>query len=316
MDLFNDTLFMTGIGLIGLVLALLAIAIFIHAQRVQRVSERIDELVNQRRRVVMASSGSRLMKGSTLAESLDQIGEVASRIGIVRYTLDEEDRKLLGKAGLGSDIWLVRYSMTRCALGLLGFVFGYVFLKTDSFTTTFLYMVASGGLGFMSLKWLLKSMAESREVAFEKELVALVDVMRLLAGVGMSADQALDVISSQLRELIPVTGKLLYNARPQIQSGVPWLNILKRINQTYSSQDFRSFVAVLEQIEKFGGAVQEPLKLFAERMVEKERAHTKERMGKLSVKLTGIMVVTTLPALLILTGGPGIISLIDNLGRL
>ena len=58
------------------------------------------------------------------------------------------------------------------------------------------------------------------------------------------------------------------------------------------------------------------MKLFAERMVEKERANSKERMGKLSVKLTGIMVLTTLPALLIITGGPGIISLLNNLGRL
>lgn len=316
MDLLNDRLFLTGVLVLGFTLAGLAIAVFIQAQRMQKVSRRIDDLVNQRRRVVMASSGSRILKASSITESLDQIGEVAARSGFIRYTLDDEERKLLGKAGLGSETWMIRYSMTRSAMGVIGVVFGLVFLQADTVAMTFLHVVAAGGFGFMSLKWLLSSMAESREVEFEKELVSLVDVMRLLAGVGMSADQALDVISSQLRELIPVTGKLLYNARPQVQSGVPWITIMRRINQTYSSQDFRSFVAVLEQIEKFGGAVQEPLKLFAERMVEKERAHTKERMGKLSVKLTGIMVVTTLPALLILTGGPGIISLLNNLSRL
>lgn len=316
MDLLDDRLFQLGLLVLGLTLGISAIALFMQAQRMQKVSRRIDDLVNQRRRVVMSSAGSRVLKGANITESLDQIGEAVSKIGLVRYTIDEEERRLLGKAGMGSDTWLIRYSMTRSALALLGFVIGLLFLRTDTLAMTFLHVTASTGFGFMSLKWLLKSMAESREVEFEKELVALVDVMRLLAGVGMSADQALDVISSQLRELVPVTGRLLYNARPQVQSGVPWITILRRINQTYSSQDFRAFVAVLEQIEKYGGAVQEPLKLFAERMVEKERAHTKERMGKLSVKLTGIMVVTTLPALLILTGGPGIISLLNNLGRL
>ncbi len=316
MDLLDDRLFQLGLLVLGLTLGISAVALFVQAQRMQKVSRRIDDLVNQRRRVVMSSAGSRVLKGANITESLDQIGEAVSKIGLVRYTIDEEERRLLGKAGMGSDTWLIRYSMTRCALALLGFLLGLLFLRTDTLAMTFLHVTASTGFGFMSLKWLLKSMAESREVEFEKELVALVDVMRLLAGVGMSADQALDVISSQLRELVPVTGRLLYNARPQVQSGVPWITILRRINQTYSSQDFRAFVAVLEQIEKYGGAVQEPLKLFAERMVEKERAHTKERMGKLSVKLTGIMVVTTLPALLILTGGPGIISLLNNLGRL
>lgn len=316
MDLLDDRLFLLGLLVLGLTLGISAIALFLHAQRMQKVSRRIDDLVNQRRRVVMSSGGSRILKASSITESLDQIGEAVGKTGLVRYTLDEEERRLLGKAGMGTEIWMIRYSMTRSALALLGLLIGIMFLRADTLAMTFLNVVASAGLGFMSLKWLLKGMAESREVEFEKELVALVDVMRLLAGVGMSADQALDVVSSQLRELVPVTGRLLYNARPQVQSGVPWITILRRINQTYSSQDFRAFVAVLEQIEKYGGAVQEPLKLFAERMVEKERAHTKERMGKLSVKLTGIMVVTTLPALLILTGGPGIISLLNNLGRL
>lgn len=316
MDLLDDRLFQLGLLVLGLTLGIAAAALFLQAQRMQKVSRRIDDLVNQRRRVVMSSAGSRILKSSTITESLDQIGETVSKLGIVRYTIDEEERRLLGKAGMGNETWLIRYSMTRSALALLGLVVGILFLRADTLAMTFLNVTASTGLGFMSLKWLLKGMAESREVEFEKELVALVDVMRLLAGVGMSADQALDVISSQLRELLPVTGKLLYNARPQVQSGVPWITIMRRINQTYSSQDFRAFVAVLEQIEKYGGAVQEPLKLFAERMVEKERAHTKERMGKLSVKLTGIMVLTTLPALLILTGGPGIISLLNNLGRL
>lgn len=316
MNPWSDHLLTLGLWILGLALVMAGIAVFIHAQRVERVSRRIDDLVNQRRRVVMSSPGSRIMKASSITESLDQIGKAVGKTRFVRYTLDDEERTLLGKAGLGTEIWMIRYSMTRSALGLAGTMFGFFFLQADSLIMTFLHVMASGGIGFMSLKWLLKSMAETRELEFEKELVALVDVMRLLAGVGMSADQALDVISDQLRELLPVTGKLLYHARPQVRSGVPWITIMRRINQTYTSQDFRSFVAVLEQIEKYGGAVQEPLKLFAERMVEKERAHTKERMGKLSVKLTGIMVITTLPALLILTGGPGIISLLNNLGRL
>ena len=316
MAIFNDLLFLVGLYVTGIGLAAAGIWIFMRAHRINKVSQRIDDLVNQRRRVVMSSPGSRLLKTSSIAESLDQIGEVVSKTGLIRFTLDEEEKRLLGKAGLGAEIWLIRYSMTRCALGIVGLVLGGFFFQADTFAMTFLQIIASGGLGFMSLKWLLKSLAESREVAFERELVALVDVMRLLAGVGMSADQAMDVISYQLRELVPVTGRLLYNARPQVKSGVTWLNVLRRINQTYTSQDFKAFVAVLEQIEKYGGAVQEPLRVFAERMIERERAHTKERMGKLSVKLTGIMVVTTLPALLIITGGPGILSLMKNLGGL
>ncbi|MDX1668974.1 MAG: type II secretion system F family protein, partial [Limnobacter sp.] len=35
----------------------------------------------------------------------------------------------------------------------------------------------------------------------------------------------------------------------------------------------------------------------------------KETIGKLTVKITGIMVITMMPALLIVAGGPGVISI-------
>ncbi|MCE2680327.1 MAG: type II secretion system F family protein [Burkholderiales bacterium] len=317
MDLMDNPLFKLGIIILGVTLLALAVGIFLHAQRAQIINDRIDHLVTERRRVQITGRGSRILKGSSIAESLDQIGEVIEKTGILKYMLDAEERALLGKAGLGTEQWTVRYTLTRTALAVAGFALGYFWLGADSQGTwLFLILLSCAGVGYMSLKWLLQSLAEGRETAFEKELVALVDILRLLAGVGMSTDQAIDIVSTQLRELVPITGKLLNAARPQVQSGVTWLQILRKINQTYTSQDFKGFITVIEQIEKYGGAVQEPLKLFAERMVEKERANSKERMGKLSVKLTGIMVLTTLPALLIITGGPGIISLLNNLGRL
>jgi tight adherence protein C len=91
--------------------------------------------------------------------------------------------------------------------------------------------------------------------------------------------------------------------------------ILKKMSNVYSSDEFKSFVQVLGQIEKFGGAVQEPLRQFSDRLIEKERANAKELMGKLTVKLTGVMVVTMLPALMIMTGGPGIISILRAFER-
>lgn len=40
----------------------------------------------------------------------------------------------------------------------------------------------------------------------------------------------------------------------------------------------------------------------------------KELIGKISVKMTGVMVVTLLPALIIITAGPGFLAVIRALG--
>ncbi len=42
----------------------------------------------------------------------------------------------------------------------------------------------------------------------------------------------------------------------------------------------------------------------------------KERIGKITVKMTGIMVTTLLPALVIVTAGPGFLAVIRSLGAL
>ena len=62
------------------------------------------------------------------------------------------------------------------------------------------------------------------------------------------------------------------------------------------------------------GAVQEPLRVFGERLREQRKAKMKELIGKISVKMTGVMVVTLLPALIIITAGPGFLAVIRALG--
>jgi len=42
----------------------------------------------------------------------------------------------------------------------------------------------------------------------------------------------------------------------------------------------------------------------------------RERIGALTVKMTGVMVATLLPALLIMTAGPGFIAVFNSLSTL
>ncbi|MDT4880080.1 hypothetical protein FQZ97_1158060 [compost metagenome] len=68
------------------------------------------------------------------------------------------------------------------------------------------------------------------------------------------------------------------------------------------------------QVDRHGGAVQEPLRAFSDRLREHRRSEMKERIGKITVKMTGVMVITLLPALLIVTAGPGFIAIFHALG--
>jgi tight adherence protein C len=73
-------------------------------------------------------------------------------------------------------------------------------------------------------------------------------------------------------------------------------------------------VSLLVQVDKHGGAVQEPLRIFSDRLRERRRSEMKEKIGKITVKMTAVMVSTLMPALVIVTAGPGFIAVFRSLG--
>ena len=88
---------------------------------------------------------------------------------------------------------------------------------------------------------------------------------------------------------------------------------LQRLSSGFDNEDLRAIVRLLIQVDKHGGAVQEPLKQFGDRLRETRRAMLRERIGRLTVKMTGVMVLTLLPALLIVTAGPGMLAVMRAL---
>ncbi|WP_370261759.1 type II secretion system F family protein [Limnobacter sp.] len=312
----KDQLLLMGIFLLGLGFVGLAWSLYRQATRKEKALARIEEFIDKRRRVQSTLAARNQVPTAVLSGRIDRIGHQFSQTKAFGYFIEDEDRKLLGRAGFGRDEDLNRYVLLRITLLIVGVALGIYLNWSSGFgPIQMIQIIAVAGIGFMGPKWLLKAIGESREAAFERELVAIVDVMRLLQGVGLSVDQSIEIMSTQLRDLVPITGRMLHRQRAQVKSGVPWNEILKKISTVYSSDEFKSFVQVIGQIEKYGGAVQEPLKQFSDRLIEKERANAKETMGKLTVKLTGVMVITMLPALLIMTGGPGIISIIRAFER-
>ncbi|WP_227242540.1 type II secretion system F family protein [Paraburkholderia caribensis] len=167
--------------------------------------------------------------------------------------------------------------------------------------------------GFMLPKLIVRRRAAARRLAVIDELPMLVDLLRLLQGVGLSLDQSLQVMVSDFRSVLPVLSGELAIAQRQAAAGRTREQSLHRLASSYANEDLRAIVRLLIQVDRHGGAVQEPLKQFGDRLREARRAMLRERIGRLTVKMTGVMVVTLLPALLIVTAGPGVLAVVHSL---
>ncbi|KAK45027.1 membrane protein [Caballeronia jiangsuensis] len=234
-----------------------------------------------------------------------------------RIAVAEEDRRLLERCGYldagARGHFLAARIAGAFAAPLAWLVFGHGAAQGARFVLL-LFMALSAG--FMAPKWFVRRRANARQSAVNGELPMFVDLLRLLQGVGLSLDQSLQVMIQDFRNVLPVLSMELALAQAQFATGRTREQSMKRLSTSYDNEDLAAIVRLIVQVEKHGGAVQEPLKQFGDRLRETRRALLRERIGKLTVKMTGVMVITLLPALLIVTAGPGFIAVVRSLSAL
>ncbi|BEP58296.1 type II secretion system F family protein [Variovorax sp. V118] len=236
-----------------------------------------------------------------------------SRLG--HALVADEDRNLIDQCGLPSQRTQLIFLVTRILLAILLPLLALVFWSAGHKQGTVIAVLATLiVIGFMGPKWLLSQIAAGRRTQVAKELPLFVDLLRLLQGVGMSLDQGLQVMASDFSHVLRVLGYELTLANRQYAQGRTREHSLHRLATLHKNENLRSLVALLVQVDRHGGAVQEPLRAFSDRLREHRRSEMKERIGKITVKMTGIMVLTLLPALLIVTAGPGFLAIVRALG--
>ncbi|MFL9867107.1 type II secretion system F family protein [Paraburkholderia fungorum] len=228
---------------------------------------------------------------------------------IGRHIVAEEDRRLLEQCGFvdvrSRGLFLIARIAGAIVLPLLvGTILGghidgprYVML-----------VIAAMAAGVMLPKIVLSRRAAARRRGVVDELPMLVDLLRLLQGVGLSLDQSLQVMVNDFHGILPVLSSELEIAQRQFAAGRTREQSLQRLASSYENEDLQAVVRLLIQVDRHGGAVQEPLKQFGDRLRETRRAMLRERIGRMTVKMTGVMILTLLPALMIVTAGPGVLS--------
>ncbi|MFM0227164.1 type II secretion system F family protein [Paraburkholderia dipogonis] len=232
-----------------------------------------------------------------------------------RQVVAEEDRRLLEQCGFVDTrtrgLFLIARLVGALVLPVLAGALASGHLEGPRYVALVIIAMMAG---FMLPKVVLRRRASKRRNAVVDELPLLVDLLRLLQGVGLSLDQSLQVVVNDFRGMLPVLAGELEIAQRQFAAGRTREQSLNRLASSYDNEDLRAVVRLLVQVDRHGGAVQEPLKQFGDRLREARRAMLRERIGRLAVKMTGVMIVTLLPALMIVTAGPGVLAVQHSLG--
>lgn len=250
-----------------------------------------------------------------IKDQLSRLGRWLEGSTVHRLLLASEDRLLLEQMNLNSSVGAATYLGLRLCLALLCLILAMLFLSPKGLSGLFVLFAALAA-GILLPKLALGSWASRKRKAVDDELPLVIDILRLLQGVGMSIDQSLQTVGDRMITVIPALGGELRDANSSYMHGRTREQSLRRLSECYDNEDLRSLVQVVVQVSAHGGAVQEPLRQFSLRLREQRRMTLKEKVGKLSVKMTVVMMVTLLPALMMVLAGPAIVALAGTVGKL
>ena len=229
----------------------------------------------------------------------------------------QEDRELLVQCGYQSSESRGYFLLSRLAGAVLLPLIALLFIGSlESASSKVMAIFFAAAVGFLLPKWILRSKAKRRMKRADQELPVLVDLLCLLQGAGLGIDQSLQMIAQDFSSVMPVLSGELGMANRLHASGRSREQALLRMSEMFKSDALADLSALIVQIDKHGGAVQEPLLQFAARLREQRQMRMKEEIGKITVKMTVVMILTLLPSLMIIIAGPGFLSVIRALGNL
>lgn len=305
-----------SVSLLALAVLIMGIAMALRAHRNEHAEMRMEAALKERSGAVPWKPVDPLSDEDGLQQERFTVPGhwLSGKLG--QTLLADEDRKLIDVCGMEPATGQSVFFVARVALGLGLPLVAFVLFREKSLTYLMIAAFAALALGIMIPKWVLRHLVAKRRAQVTEELPLFVDLLRLLQGVGLSIDQTLQVLANEFNSVLQVLGRELGIANAQYVNGRSRAQSLRRLTLISDSDDVRAIIALLIQVDRHGGAVQEPLKQFSIRLREKRQAQFKEKIGKITVKMTGVMVLTLLPALLVITAGPGFIAVFRALGSI
>ncbi|MCD9087417.1 type II secretion system F family protein [Stenotrophomonas sp. SY1] len=293
--------------LVVLALLLATAGLLYRGRRNQQANVALQSALDHKKPSAETTDAPRGWWQQRLAE-LAAIGQHFDGSRIQKALLAPEDRLLLEQVGWNHSNGTAMFLALRIVLALSLPVLGLLLVRPQG-SQALIVLLVGFALGILLPKLILRTWAGRLRRKVNEELPLLIDLLRLLQGVGFSIDQSLQMIGEKLHIAIPVLGKELQLANTSYTRGRSREQSLRRLSESFGNDDLRSLIQMVLQVHQHGGAVQEPLKQFGMRLREQRRMKMKEKVGKLSVKMTVVMMLTLLPALMLVLGGPAIISL-------
>ena len=217
-------------------------------------------------------------------------------------------------AGIRSKSAVAVYYGTKILLAVVLVIVGLTFRqKVSNRILSVILPVACGGLGYALPSFVLGRLAKRRKEQVRFALPDVLDLMVVCAEAGCGLDQSMVNVSRELKQVHPAIAEELTMVNMEIMAGKGRADALRNFGRRTGEDEVKKLVGILIQTDRFGTSVSDALRTQSDFLRIRRRQEAEERAGKVGVKLVFPIFFFCLPSLLVVTAGPGMLQLFQNL---
>lgn len=164
------------------------------------------------------------------------------------------------------------------------------------------------GIGMLAPKWALAARIQSRIQRIHAGLPAALDLMVLSVEAGQNLDVAIAETARELRGIFPELASEFSQVQLEIRAGRPRAEVLADLGRRTGSRELRKLAAVLIDSDRFGASLAPALRTHSRYLRTRRRQAAQEAARKLAVKLIFPVFFLIMPAVLVVTLGPAVLS--------
>ena len=181
-----------------------------------------------------------------------------------------------------------------------------------TFAGFFAYIMALG-LGFLVPDFWLGNRIGARQTSLRLGLPDALDLIVICVEAGLGVDRAILRTTEELRLSQPETADELTLVSLEQRAGRARADAWRNLGERTGVESIRTLSSILIQADKFGTSVGKALRAHADTLRTRRRQDAEEQAAKTTVKLIFPLVLFIFPALFVVTLGPSMIIIIEQM---
>lgn len=219
---------------------------------------------------------------------------------------------------LGPTASLVAFAWIRVAALTLGvavpmYLFSFVFDETQfGIPAMVLGAFTLSGMNWWMTRRYAAGLARARQETISRGMPYALDLILICLDSGVALEASILRVGAELSVRDPLVAEELQRTLLDINVLGSREQAFRNLGERIDTANMRSIVTVLCQSLQYGSSLAVSLKEAIQNMKRVELLDLEERAGKLPVQLTLPGMVFTLPQVIILLAGPGVVSLLET----